>query len=220
MNVVVAERSPIVLTISRQVASGGAYIGQTVARRLGLHYVDREILQLAARELGVDDETAIEELEERHGGWFSQIARFMSVGPPDAPFVPPAVPAIQEDDVFAVESRLVKEIAAREDAVIVGRGAAHVLTNHPGLIRVFVHAPEAWRIAQAQRVYSLGESAARTMVRRSDQRRRAFVQGLIGRSWSDACLYDLTVDTSVVPMDLAADLLVHVVQQRLDARTG
>jgi hypothetical protein len=66
------------------------------------------------------------------------------------------------------------------------------------------------RLRAAQRAYDLGEAAARRMVEQSDRNRAKFVQSLRGRSWTDACLYDLTVDTSIVPIDDAADLIATV----------
>ncbi len=208
---------PVVLTISRQLASGGAYIGQAVARKFGLKYVDRELLHRAAEILGVQEQD-VENVEEQITGFWSQLARGVFVGPPDAPFVAPPRPDVHEDEVFEVETRLIREIAARDDAVIVGRGAPHVLRDHPGVIRVFVHAPEAWRVPEVQRAYGLDEAAARGLIRDSDRRRARFVQSLIGRSWTDACLYDITVDTSIVGIDVAAEFIGRVVEARLKAR--
>lgn len=209
---------PVVLTVARQLASGGAYIGQTVARRLNLQYIDRQLLTRASAALGVEDERSLEGLEERVTGVWPRIARALFVGAPDAPFVPPPPPNVHEADVLEVETQLIKEIAATTDCVIVGRGAAHVLRNHPGVIRVFVHAPRDVRVREAQRAYQLDDAGARRMVEQSDRNRAKFVQSLIGRSWTDACLYDLTVDTSVVPIDDAAELVTAVVEKHLRAR--
>jgi cytidylate kinase len=214
------ERVPVVLAISRQLAAGGAYIGQSVARRLSLQYVDRDLLTRAAAALGVADEQAIEALEERVGGIWPGIARALFVGAPDTAFVPPPPPNVHEADVLAVETRIIRDIASTTDCVIVGRGAAHLLRDHAGVIRVFVHAPREMRIREAQRVYSLSEPDARQMVAQSDRNRAKFVQSIVGRLWSDACLYDLTVDTSVVPIDDAAAFITTIIEKRLEERSG
>lgn len=207
-------RTPVVVTISRQIASGGAYIGQRVAQRLGLRYVDREILREAAAALGSRDEETVEALEEHAGGgvwgWF---ARAVSVGAPDAPFVPPPPPGFHEGDVLEAETKIIREIAAHGDAVIVGRGAAHILRGS-GIMRVFVHAPEADRIREVQTGYGLDEAHARQMVQQSDRNRARFVESLIHHPWTDACLYDLTLNTSVFPLDLAVTLIVSAIKER------
>ncbi len=78
-------RKPVVLAISRQIGSGGVFIGQAVARRLGMKYIDREILQEACAQLGTKDEATVEALEERPDTFWSRIARFVVAGAPDAP---------------------------------------------------------------------------------------------------------------------------------------
>lgn len=205
----------MVVTISRQIGSGGAFIGQAVARGCGLNYVDREILQRAAAALGIDDEKALEALEERVStGLWSRISRAVSMGAPEAPFVPPPPPGLHEGHVFEAERRIIRELAAHENVVIVGRGAAHILRG-PSILRLFFHAPVAWRIARVQETYELDEAAAREMVHRSDRRRSAFVHSLMHRAWTDACLYDLTLDTSVIPIEQASALVVQIVERRL-----
>lgn len=206
-------RQPVVLAISRQIGSGGAFIGQAVARRLAMKYVDREILQQAAAELGIDDEATVEALEERPDTLWSRISRFVIAGAPDAPYVPPP-PRVNEGQVMEVETRIIKEIAAREDAVIVGRGAAHVLAGRPNVVRLFVHAPEAYRIAQVRDAYGIGLDRASEMVRRSDRDRGRFVERLTGRPWNDATMFDVAIDGSLVSVAVGAEIAGTVVEER------
>src|SRR5512133_3291133 len=133
-----------VVAISRQIGAGGAYVGQGLARRLRFRYVDREILQQAAVLLG-REEGDLEALEERAASMWDRMASILSLGAPEAPFVPPPLPALGEDELFEVESQVMREIASREDAVFVGRGASWVLRHHPGVLRVFLHASEERR---------------------------------------------------------------------------
>jgi cytidylate kinase len=209
--VVTQAQLPLIVTISRQLASGGAYVGQRLAARLGFRYLDREILKQAAAALGFDDEQPLEAMEERASGFWRRLSRSVAIGAPDAPFVPPPPPSVDEAAVVEIETRIIREVAAQEPAVIVGRGAAHLLADRERVIRVFIHAPKEQRVMEAARVYSLDSAEARDMVTRSDRNRARFVQSLVGRSWTDACLYDLTFDTSVIPHDTVVDLLVMAV---------
>jgi cytidylate kinase len=211
--------SSVVLTVSRQLAAGGAFIGQGVARRLGLRYVDRELLTQAAAALGVEDERSLETIEERVATLWPRVARALFVGAPDTPFVPPP-PPVRESDVHAVQTRLIRELADEGNVVIVGRGAPHVLGDRPGVVRVFVHAPKERRIVELQRLYGVSPAEARRMLEQSDRDRAKFVESMTGRSWTDACLYDLTVDTSVIPIELATDLIVSVLRARMEPQAG
>jgi cytidylate kinase len=156
-------------------------------------------------------------LEETRGSIWARLTRGIATGAPETPFV--SVPLeFDEDDVFDVESHIIREIAEHEDAVFIGHGAGFVLRNHPGVIRVFVHAPEPWRIAAAQRSYALELAAARDLIRRSDRRRARFIEGLSGAVWTDARLYDLAVDTSTIDIGVIISWLAELVQGRVERR--
>lgn len=208
----------IVLTISRQFASGGAFIGQTVAQRLGLRYTDREILAQAARVSGIN-EIDLESREERAAEIWKIAFRQYSLGPPEAPFVAPPMPALQERDLFALESRIIREIANRYDAVIVGRGGFHVLADHPGLISVRVHAPFEWRVRRAIESYGFAnEATAAQAIRRSDKQRGKFIRTFTGHDWDDACTHHLCLNTGAIGLELAAELVTTLVASRIKAR--
>ncbi len=208
----------IVLTISRQFASGGAFIGQAVAQRLGLRYTDREILERAAKASGVS-EADLAEREERTASALELAIRQYSLGPPEAPFVAPPLRVVQERDLFALESRIICEIASRYDAVIVGRGGFHVLAEHPGLISIRVHAPHEWRVRRALEVYGFASTReAEETLTRLDKQRARFIRTFTGHDWDNACTHHLCINTAAVGLDLAADLVTTLVAARIKAR--
>lgn len=203
-----------VVTISRQIGAGGAYVGQGLARRLGFRYVDREILQQAAILLG-REEGDLEALEERTASMWDRMASILSIGAPEAPFVPPPLPPLGEDELFEVESQVMREIAAREDAVFVGRGASWVLRDHPRVLRVFLHATEERRAERILESYKLANlDAARQLVKRSDQQRARFVHALLGAPWMSPGSYDLCANTSHMDLDEVVEMLVRLVEVR------
>lgn len=202
-----------IIAISRQFGSGGARVGKALAQRLGFQYADREILAEAARTLHM--ETAdLEPLEERTASIWERIGSLFALGAPDTPFIPPTLPEVDESQLFDVEQQVIKRIAAEGRAVIVGRGAAHVLDETAHVLRVFLHAPHEDRIALAMAEYNFEDrDAAERVLRDSDASRAKFVRSLTGRDWCDATLYDVTLDTKVVGLERCVDLLAAVVQQ-------
>jgi cytidylate kinase len=203
-----------VVAISRQVGAGGAYVGQALARTLGIRYVDREILKEAASMLG--RETAeIESLEERVSSLWSRMAGALAWGGPEATYMPPPMPALYEEDLFAIQARIIRQIAAQEEAVFVGRAATWVLRERTDLLSVFLHAPEMVRVERVKREYDLPDlGEARKMVARSDQQRSRFLQSVTGGSWFDVKHYHLCVDTGVVGLDETAKLLAGLATAR------
>jgi CMP/dCMP kinase len=203
-----------IVALSRQVGAGGAYVGQALARRLAVRYVDREILQEAAKILG-RDHRELESLEERVSSLWSRMAGVLAWGAPEAAYVPPPLPTLHEEEIFAVESRIIREIASREDAVFVGRAATWILRGTPSFVSVFLHAPESVRVERIMRDYNLtDEAAARDLVHKSDQQRSRFLQSVTGGSWFNLSHYQLTIDTGSVTLDETVDLLARLVVSR------
>jgi cytidylate kinase len=124
------------ITISRQMGSGGSYIGYLLARELGYKYVDREILRQAARHLG-QDERWLENYDERSSGIVSNILRAFSFGSPETSSISPFQVPIYDKGLFDLECRIMNDIATNYDAVIMGRAGFHALKDQPRVIRVF-----------------------------------------------------------------------------------
>lgn len=200
------------VAISRQFGSGGAWIGRAVAQRLGFQYADREILAEAARRLQVPAED-IESLDEHAASMWARIGKLFALGSPDTPFIPPTLPSVTEADLFNVERQVIESIASHGNAVIVGRGAAHVLSGE-SVIRVFLHAPLADRVQLAMKEYGFtSEEAARVVVEDSDRDRAQFARTIAGHNWCDATLYDLSLNTAAIGLDRAVELIVDLVQR-------
>ncbi len=201
--------SHLIIAISRQFGSGGAEVGHALASRLGIRYADRDILEQAARMLG-KDQRELEGLEERVASLWGRAAGILSMGAPEGPYVLPTFLPAGEDDLFLVESQIIREIAAREDAVVVGRGASWLLRDHPRLFSVFLHAPEPWRVARVAGRRGVPEDQARALVREVDQQRTRFIQSLKPGAHSDARWYHLCLDTSAVGIDAAVELIASL----------
>lgn len=203
----------LVVAISRQVGSGGSEVGHALAGRLGVRYADRDILEQAARMLGKDD-SELEGLEERVASLWDRAAGILSLGTPEAPYVMPAMLPAEEDDLLLVESQIIREIAAREDSVIVGRGASWVLREHPRLLSALLHAPEAWRVKRVAERRGISEAEARPMVRAMDQQRARFIASLRSGPYSDATCYHVCIDTSAVGIQGAVETLAALAARR------
>ena len=211
-------RPSVVLTVSRQIGSGGSYIGQAVASRFGMRYADRDILQQAARAAGLKEDDLAPAEENVPGFWESLLHSF-SMGAPDTTFVPPALPATYTANLFRLESLIIQEIAARFDAVIVGRAGFHVLAGRPNVVNVMVHAPEDSRAKRLMQLYGVAtEAEAEALVRRSDQQRAQFIHRFTGKRWDDPRLFDLCIDTGATGLETATEVVATLVGDRLGRR--
>jgi cytidylate kinase len=207
------------VTIARRMGSGGAYVGRVIAERLRLRYVDREVLQLAAERLGVEA-SAIERNRERVAGFWERFFGSLSFGPPEGTYAPPPVQAYSDKALFECQTGVLRELAAHNDCVIVGYGAAYVLPRHARMVNIFFHAPVAFRVRRVAEIYKSDEARARQVVEESDRVRARYFREMTGRDWACADNYHLCVDTSMSPLPELAERLVRFVERRLGAAQG
>ena len=206
------ERAVTVVAISRQKGSGGGHIGQVIAERRGLRYIDGAMLHDASEYLRVHDPN-LERVGERIDTWWSTMAGAIAMGGLSGLGMLP-VDTMREADVAHIERRIIEEIAQQHPAVIVGRGAGHVLKGRPGVVNVLFHAPEAWRIERVAQHTGVTPAKARDAVRDSDRHRGSFMRALTGTDWTDARQYDLAIDTSTMGIETATALVLQLVPAR------
>lgn len=185
----VASDSSTVIVIGRQYGSGGHDIGEMLAKNLGLAFYDNEIIQMAAGSTGYTPQF-IKEREENMTNsllydLFSQMYIYSDVH--DAP----------RDEIFESESKVIRDLADQGNCVILGRCADYVLRDRPNCLKVYLHAPESYRIRRIMERENLSETDALQKIRRMDRRRSDNYHYYTRRIWGHSENYDLTLDTSI-----------------------
>jgi cytidylate kinase len=203
------EHAVTILAISRQKGSGGGHIGQVIAERRKLRYIDGPMLRDAAEYLRVHDPN-LERVGERIDTWWSTMAGALAMGGLSGLGMLP-VDTVREADTAHIERRIIQEIAQQHPSVIVGRGAGHVLKGRPGVVNVLVHAPEAWRIERVAQHTGVAPAKAKDAVKESDRQRASFVRTLTGTDWTDARQYDLAIDTSTLGIEQATEMILQII---------
>ena len=198
------------ITISRQMGSGGSYIGQIVAKRLGLKYVDREVLHLAAQEFGCDEET-VAARSERISSFWERILGGLSFGAADSHYSPPPLGNFSDRELFDKQTQILKRLASQNDCVVVGWAGVYLLPRHRGMFSVFCHAPKSFRIKRMMTIYQdLSEEKARALITESDRTREIYFNEMTGHDWTCAKNYSLSIDTSLQPLEDSAELIIKL----------
>ena len=206
---------PFVITISRQLGSGGASIGQELAKRLNMHYADSEIIQKTAKELSVL-ENDLNNREERVQSFWESFFSLSS-------FVPEVYTRSlhkrfpTEVDLFLTESRIIEKLAYEHSSIIIGRCSFHVLRNHPNHFSIYLHADKSIRRRRIQHGYEISEHQADEIIIRNDRERGEYINNFTGKDWSDARLYDLTLNTGKIPVNKCADIIMEYIKAILPA---
>ncbi len=206
-------KHPIVITIGRQFGSGGRELGRKLAERLGFRYYDKELLSEAAEHAGVD-KAFFERCDERFPTFFNGIFSF-AFGLSNVNFYAGST-SISDDSIYRAQSDFIHSLADKSDCVIVGRTADYVLRDHERLVNIFVHAPIDSCVARimARDGGSLTPEKARAKALKMNKLRANYYNFYTDKVWGAASSYDLTFDTSRMPMDRIVDVIVAYITNR------
>jgi CMP/dCMP kinase len=201
--------SPFVITISRQLGSGGAYVGQRLAKTLNIFYADREIINQAAKKFSLiaDD---LESRDEKMSSFWQSCVQSYAVGFPDA-YVMPQILAT-DSSLFRVEMEIIEHIAKEQSAVIIGRCGSYILRKHPNHVSIFLHSDITFRLGRIQKLYNLSEEAAGKIITQSDKERAAYNYSFTGKEWTDARQYNISIDTSKMGLDKSVELILKYLE--------
>jgi len=214
-----------VITISRQLGSGGAYIGRQLAKNMNVFFADREIISQAAKKLSTLEDKLESREEKKLSFWHS----FMNAAPHGGGvYMAPVSPILEftDNELFAVESDIINQIANEGPAVIIGRCGSYVLRQHPNHFSIYLHANTEFRNDRIRKLYQLSEENAGKMIEKSDKERAAYCKTFTGKEWSDARNYDLSINTSKLGIDKTTEYilnvltLTHVLENKHDNFSG
>lgn len=208
------ETKPFVVTISRQMGSGGEVLGERLSARLKAMYLDREIIRHAAEKLKVTEEE-IEALDEKNTSFWESIFLSSSFSIPSM-YTPPSTTGIFpiDQDLFQVEKEIITRVAEKNTAVVVGRGGSYILHDHPRHASIFLHADVAIRCERIQAKYKLPLAKVIKMIQESDKTRSRYLHNVMGLDWSDARQYHLCIDTGVLELPKVEKIVIDYLQAR------
>ncbi len=210
------------IAISSQFGALGEEVAYRVAAELGWRYCSQQVVQDAAN-LDPDVEVADVERAIRHRGFFERLLERMAVSGPISPIdggimanpaLIPTVPFIvPEDDVRDMVDEAMGSLVDEGNVVIAGHGAAAVLADRPGVLRILVEAPVETRVARVANE-SVPMDEAETRVHDADEERKGYFKDVFGFDWLDATRYDMTVNTGSVTPSVAAASIASVVRSQ------
>lgn len=169
----------VIITIAREHGSSGKQIGKCIANALGIPFYYKEMITLAAKESGLNRE-------------------FISDIHKNSPDIMRDLYLSSNAVQYAIKAQdaIIREIAENGSCVIVGRAADYILKDYDNVVRIFIHAPQDYRIQRVMDVYGDTPKEARVNIERSDKARASYYEHISGTHWGDARNYELTVDSS------------------------
>lgn len=184
----------VIITISRTHGSRGKYIGEQVAKKLGIPYYYKELTAIAAQESGLDKEF-ISKLNQE-----SNVLHNLYLT------TTPVKYAIE------AQEKVIKEIASKGSCVIVGRVVDYILRNNKNLIRIFIYVPEEYRVNSVMEMYGDSKTNAQKNITKSDKNRASYYKLISNNIFGDVNNYDLCIDSSI-GVDETAEVICDFVKK-------
>ncbi len=202
-----------VITIARQYGSGGRTIGEMLAERLGVHFYDKELMKLASEDSGINERlfnTADEKVKQNV---FSKMFKTEKAYKGDV-ISPESGEFISDDNLFNYQAKVVKELAERENCVIVGRCADYVLKDYDHVLSVFIHGPKDFCMQEAAKKINLTGKELERFIAKTDKERADYYKYYTGREWTDARNYDLCLDSSKLGFERCVEEIIAYMNVR------
>lgn len=176
-----------IITINRMYGSGGRAIGKALAEELEIGFYDKELIEIAARDKNIPFGDLADVDEKRPGAWSFPVNHEIQISQ-DYRAIP------MNDILFELQRDIILSLSDKEDCVIVGRCANHILQDRT--LSVFIYAPFETRVKNVMERLDREEKSARKLVKRMDKERRSYYEFFTDEKWLDMGQYDLCIDSS------------------------
>ena len=194
-------RNPLIITIGREYGSGGREIGELVAK-----YYDKKLITLAAQKSGLSDEFIANNEQRVRSGFMQNLAASAaySSGFFSSQYLP------LSESIFISEAQVIRDIAAKESAVIVGRCADYILAGRDNTINVFVYAPRDVRVNRIMARHNMSEAEALKAINTSDKERGNHYFRYTDQKWGKAQNYDVCINSGLMGIEKTAEMLADM----------
>lgn len=182
----------IVITISREYGSGGHYVGELLAKRMGINFYDKNLINLISKKSGLSKEY-VEENSQK-------LASFKYIDNND-------------DRIFIAEEKVIKDLAKKESCVIVGRCADYILKDNKDTIKVFLYSSSQDKVKRAVKYYNLEEDKALKEINKINSERAKHYKYYTNRDWYDFANYDIALNVDYLGVEKTAELLEQVIRE-------
>lgn len=191
-----------IITISREFGSGGRFIGEEVAKKLGIAYYDKNVINEIAEKSGLSPEYIQENAElSPKKGLFAYAFSGRDITGKSV-----------EDMVYEAQRNIILDLAEKEPCVIIGRNADYILKDRDDVLNVFIHGDMPEKIQRITGLYNVEEKEAVKMMADTDKRRRTNYNFYTDQSWGKASNYTLCLNSSQLGYDRCEMIIMECVK--------
>ena len=200
-----------VITINREVGSGGRTVGRKLAEKLGVKYCDKAIVEGLTKKFGLSIER-IEEIKAQKKSWWKDINNYYQTLVNSASQPMDAQVKLDNATIFETEKRILQELAAQSSCVVAGRTGFMVFRKWPNHLNIFIQASMEYRVKRIMKKNNVSDEEARRIIIKLDTDRETYI-----KKYEDTSRYDTRNYQLVISMDeLSEDDAVEVIMNYID----
>ena len=205
-----------VITINREVGSGGRTVGRKVAEKLGVKYCDKAVIDGLTQKFGLTQER-IEEIKAQKKSWWNDINNYYHTLVNSASLPMEAEVKLDNETMFETEKRILQDLASHESCVVAGRTGFMVFREWPNHLNVFIQASMEHRVQRVMRRQNVDEQEARDIIAKMDATREAYIKKYEDTSRYDTRNYQLVISMDGLSEDDAAEIILAYIDRSYKA---
>ena len=204
-----------VITINRELGSGGRTVGRLLAEKLGVPFFDKAVIKALEEKYHITPEE-IEKMKGRKHNWWADLEHILKIGSGVSmeyymPQKGNAPDLLTTDEMFKTETLILQDLAAEESCVVAGRSGFHVFRDHPNHLSILIQASMDYRIERVARKQNMTEDEALKTIERVDKMRENYVKKYTGTSRYDTRNYQLVITADGKTEEEIADIIMRYI---------
>lgn len=212
-------KEKFIITINRELGSGGRTVGEKLAEKLGVPFYDKALIKALEKKYNLTVEE-IESLKGRSHSWWADFKRLIGMGyalsnnPNQKYSVTNEPDLLTTDEMFMTEQEILKGIAETESCVVAGRSGFYVFRNHPNHLSILIQAPKEQRIQRVMRKRNITAEEAEQIINDVDTQRENYVQKYTGTTRYDTRNYNLVIDSAGKTEEEIANIIMMYISSQ------
>jgi cytidylate kinase len=204
-----------VITINRELGSGGRTVGRLLAEKLGVPFFDKALIKALQEKyhLTVDN---IEKLKGSKHSWWDDVVRILDIGSGMngnyyLPKKADKADLLTTDEIFKTETLILQSLAAEKSCVVAGRSGFHVFRDHPNHLSILIQASMDFRAKRVARKQNITEDEALKIIDEVDNMRERYVKKQTGTSRYDTRNYQLVISADGKTEEEIAEMIMQYI---------
>ncbi|MCD8158927.1 MAG: cytidylate kinase-like family protein [Clostridiales bacterium] len=206
----------IIITVGREFGSGGRAISRLVSEKLGLPLYDKDLINRAAVESGVDKEVFDNVDEKVNTSLLFSLVRNLEKNRSKYDSHDGSGILSLNERLYLIQKQIIKKIAAEGSCILLGRCSNFTLKNDPNAIHLFIRAPQEFKLQLLKKFRNLEPNAAAKLIKETDKERSNYYKFYTGSKWGMPEDYSYIIDSSVLGTEATADLICDLVEKKLE----